>query len=392
MNTVRLHPYLFEPHHADLAERARAVAADEIRPMEEQSSGDEDAMARSFARALAASGLLRHVVSSEHGGVHPVVDIRSLCLIREALGWASGFADTIFAMQGLGSFPITLAGSSELRAEWLPGVVSGDTLAAFALTEENAGSDVGAMQTTAVQDGDAYVLNGEKKFISNAGVAGLYVVFAVTDPTASRRRVSAFVVSPDDPGFEVVERQRVMAPHPIGRIALRDCRVDAGRLLGSVGDGMRIALGTLDRFRATVGAAALGMGQRALDEMLGHTTQREQFGAPLFALQAVQLHVANAATDLEGARMLVYDAAWNADQTTDRMTLASAMGKLSSTEAAFRAIDSCVQVHGGEGVLVGSVPERLYREIRALRIYEGASDVQRVVIARHVARDWSKDE
>jgi len=155
---------------------------------------------------------------------------------------------------------------------------------------------------------------------------------------------------------------------------------------------MRIALGTLDRFRATVGAAALGMGQRALDEMLGHTTQREQFGAPLFALQAVQLHVANAATDLEGARMLVYDAAWNADQTTDRMTLASAMGKLSSTEAAFRAIDSCVQVHGGEGVLVGSVPERLYREIRALRIYEGASDVQRVVIARHVARDWSKDE
>ncbi len=391
MNTVRHHPYLFEPAHGELAGHARQVAESRIRALEEEGAADEDATARAFAGVLAETGLLRHVVAAKHGGIHPEVDMRSLCLIREALGWASGFADTVFAMQGLGSFPISLAGTPEIQAEWLPGVVSGETLAAFALTEEGAGSDVGAMQTTAVREGDEFILNGEKKFISNAGVAGLYVVFAVTAPEASRRRVSAFVVSPDDPGFEVVERQRVMAPHPIGRIAFRECRIPADRLLGAVGDGMRIALGTLDRFRATVGAAALGMGQRAIDEMLGHVLSREQFGKPLFELQAVQLHVANAVTELGAARMLVYDAAWNADRTTDRMTIASAMGKLSSTEAAFRAIDSCVQLHGGEGVLVGSVPERLYREIRALRIYEGASDVQRVVIARHVARERVKD-
>ena len=392
MSTARRRPYLFDPAHAELEAHARTVAVDAIRPLEERGGMDEDETARAFARALADSGLLRHVVPAAHGGANPQVCMRSICLIREALGWASGFADTVFAMQGLGSYPITLAGSDEACAEWLPGVVSGETLAAFALTEEQAGSDVGAMQTTAVQDGDSFVLNGEKKFISNAGVAGLYVVFAVTAPDASRRRVSAFVVSPEDPGFEVIERQRVMAPHPIGRIALRDCRVGADRLLGAVGDGMRIALGTLDRFRATVGAAALGMGQRALDEMVDRVCGREQFGGPLFDLQAVQLHVANAATELEAARMLVYDAAWNADRSTDRMTVASAMGKLSATEAAFRAIDSCVQLHGGEGVLVGSVPERLYREIRALRIYEGASDVQRVVIARHVARERSGNE
>jgi acyl-CoA dehydrogenase len=384
---TRQYPTFFDEEHAALAEKAFECAVNQIRPLEEGNTGsDEDTLAAAFSAVLGEAGLAAYCVPEAYGGPRKNVDCRSLCLIREALGWASGFADTLFALQGLGSYPITLAGTDEQKSRWLPSVGQAETLCAFALTEENAGSDVGAMETTAQRDGDEYLLNGTKRFITNAGIAGLYVVFAKTDMDAGNRGISAFVVTPDDEGFRVVERQKVIAPHPIGTLAFEDCRISADRLLGNEGEGFKIAMGTLDRFRPTVGAGAAGMGQRALDEALDHTLARKQFGQPLFEFQAVQMQIAQSATDLEGARMLVYQAAWNADRGAGRISLESAMAKLAATEAAFRAVDACVQLHGGSGVLVGGVPERLYREVRALRIYEGASDVQRIVIARHLQK------
>jgi acyl-CoA dehydrogenase len=384
---TRQYPTFFEEEHAALADKAMECAVNQIVPMEDDSvDSDEDTLALAFAEILGASGLAAYCVPEAYGGARKNVDCRSLCLIREALGWSSGFADSLLALQGLGSYPITLAGTEDQKSHWLPSVARAHTLCAFALTEENAGSDVGAMETAAQRHGNEYVLNGSKRFITNAGIAGTYIVFAKTDHQAGNRGISAFIVTPDDEGFRVAERQRVIAPHPIGTLSFEECRIPAKRLLGKEGDGFKIAMTTLDRFRPTVGAAAIGMGHRALEEALNHTLSRKQFGKPLFGLQAVQMQIAQAATDLEASRMLVLQAAWNADRGAGRISLESAMAKLAATEAAFRAVDSSVQLHGGSGVLVGGVPERLYREVRALRIYEGASDVQRIVIARHLQK------
>lgn len=387
MNPTLRFPMFFDGAHGALFDRAADVAKHRFRPMEDAGANpNEDIQARRLAEEIGETELARYCVPKEFGGIREKVDVRSICLVRECLGSASGFADSMFAMQGLGSYPITLAGSESQKKEWLPAVAKAERLCAFALTEENAGSDVVAMETRAERKGNRYILNGRKRYITNAGVADSYVVFAKTDPGKGHRGISAFVVEPGDLGFRVAARQRVIAPHPIGEIAFEDCSIPEDRLLGAEGDGFRIAMGTLDRFRPTVGGAALGLGSRAQEEAFRHTTSRIQFGEPLFALQAVQMQLAQGATDLEAARLLVYTAGWHADHGAARITLEAAMAKLNATEAAFRMIDSCVQVHGGAGVLVGGVPERLYREIRALRIYEGASDVQKLVIARQLAK------
>lgn len=341
-----------------------------------------------WAGILRSSGLAALCVPRAFGGRSNQVDFRSVCLARETIAWGSGFCDTLFAMQGLGSYPITLAGTDDQKHRFLPAVARADTLCAFALTEEGAGSDVGGITTQAVRTAGGYLVNGRKCFISNAGVADIYVVFARLEGTEKTNGIVALIITPGDEGFSIIKRQQVMAPHPIGIVGFRDCFVPHDRLLGQEGQGFRIAMATLDRFRPGVGAAALGMGQRAIDEALHHSQTRVQFGKPLFDFQMVQAQIATAAVDLEAARLLVYHAAWHADHAGDRrITLEAAMAKLQATEAAFRAIDTGVQLHGGNGVLVGSTVERLYREIRALRIYEGTSEIQRLVIARHLKKE-----
>lgn len=372
-------PFFFEPRHAPLAEAARALA---LGP--EVLSHDPHAV----AGLLAARGLLRACVPASVGGLEArtpdTIDVRAVCLVREALAWASGLADTVFAMQGLGSYPIVLAGTEAQRREFLPAVLSGRSLAAFAITEAEAGSDVSGMQTTATRDGEGWVLDGAKTFISNAGVAGHYVVFANADRALGRKGITAFIVRPDDPGFVFEGPIALLADHPIGTIRFEGCRLGADRLLGAVGDGFRIAMTTLDAFRSTVGAAALGMARRALDEALDRTRMRRQFGSPISEFQSTQGYLAEMATELDAARLLVYRAAWVKDSGAARVTLEAAMGKMFATEAAQRIIDRALQLHGGSGVVVGNPCERLYREVRALRIYEGTTEIQRLVIAGQI--------
>jgi acyl-CoA dehydrogenase len=369
--------FFFDPHHAPLAATARALA----NTWEDGAPHD----AAVIAETLAKRGLLSACVPRSYGGLGDVagegLDVRALCLVREALAWSDGLADTVFAMQGLGSYPVTLAGTDVQKSRWLPGVRAGHCLAAFAITEEDAGSDVAAMTTTARRDGDDWVLDGRKTYISNAGVAGLYVVFANADPPRGRKGITAFIVSPEDPGFVFEGALPVMADHPLGTIRFEGCRLPADRLLGAVGEGFRIAMGTLDVFRSTVGAAALGMARRALDEALHRTATRRQFGKALAEFQTVQGYLADMATELDAARLLVYRAAHAKDRGTPRVSLEASMGKMFATEAAQRIIDRALQLHGGAGVLRGSVVERLYREVRALRIYEGTTEIQRLVIA-----------
>lgn len=379
-------PYLFGEHHRELSQELDGVVKDHVVPVEHLTAEwDEDRAASEWAETLRVTGIAGLCVPRAYGGRSVQVDFRSICLAREAIAWGSGFCDTLFAMQGLGSYPITLAGTEDQKQRYLPGVARAETLCAFALTEDGAGSDVGALTTTATKVAGGYLINGRKCFISNAGVAGLYVVFARLEGTAGTDGMVALIVTPHDEGFFVVKRQKVMAPHPIGVIGFRDCFVPQDRLLGQSGRGFQIAMATLDRFRPGVGAAALGMGQRAVEEAMRHTQSRTQFGKALFDFQMVQAHLATAVVELEAARLLVYHAAWHADHAGDsRITLEAAMAKLQATEAAFRAIDTGVQLHGGSGVVVGSTVERLYREVRALRIYEGTSEIQRLVIARHL--------
>lgn len=380
----------FEAHHLDLEERVRRFAREAIEPVEARGEpkdlAEEDARAREFVRLLAREGLLSFVAPDAAGG-RPRFDGRALCLIREHLARASGFCDCMFAMQGLGSAPVTLFGRPDQRELLLPRVVSGEVLAAFALTEPGAGSDVGALSLSAVRDGDHYTLSGEKTLISNAGVAGSYVVFARTDPDARRRGISAFLVPADAPGLSVAKRQRPMAPHPLGRLRFENCRVPAAARLGAEGDGFEIAMRTLDVFRVTVGAAALGMARRALSEAIRRARERVQFGKPIGEHQAIQFRLAEMATRFEAARLLVYRAATLADEDEENTTREASMAKLAATESAFRIIDQAVQIFGGEGVLRGFVTERLYREVRALRIYEGTTEIQHLVIGRALLKD-----
>ncbi|UJR80084.1 acyl-CoA dehydrogenase family protein [Sandaracinus amylolyticus] len=356
---------------------------------------DASAALVAVVRLLGARGLLGLTVPAEFGGTYERVRSDALCLARERLGHASPLVELAFAMQGLGGYPIVARGSDALRGAWLPKVAAGEAIAAFALTEEDAGSDLGGITTTARLDGDAYVLEGTKVFISNAGIADFYTLFAATAPPGAKRRLSAFVVPAATPGVQT-RPMHVLGGHPIGALELRGVRIPIANRIGEEGDGLAVALETLHKFRPTVAAAALGFAQRALDETVAHVKARRQFGAPLADLQAVQLQIADMACDLEPARLLVYRAAAQADfaaqlepgdaEQRSRVARTGSMAKLIATEAAFRVIDRAVQLHGGRGVLHGSIVTRLYEDVRALRIYEGASDVQRLLVAREVLR------
>ena len=342
---------------------------------------DVDATCRKLVNALGRGGFLAHTAPASEADK---LDVRTLALSRETLARHSGLADFAFAMQGLGAGPISLFGSPSQRAAWLPKTRAGEAIAAFALSESASGSDVANITTSARRDGDAYVIDGEKTWISNGGIADLYVVFARTGDAPGAKGLSAFIVEGSNPGLSIAERIEVIAPHPLARIAFKNCRVPASALIGKAGDGFKIAMATLDVFRTTVGAAALGFGRRALDEALRRAATRNLFGAPLGDLQMVQGHIANMALEIDAAALLVYRAAWTKDMGAARVTREAAMAKLYATEAAQRVIDAAVQIHGGDGVRSGQPVETLYREIRALRIYEGASDVQKVIIARAV--------
>jgi acyl-CoA dehydrogenase len=359
----------FEDRHRALAEELGRFC-DGLPPAE---NGDVDSRCRDLVARLAQAGLLRLCLE---------LDVRSLCLARESLAYWGGLPDFAFAMQGLGSGAVTLFGTEEQRSAILPDVAAGRRIMAFALSEPEAGSDVAAIATTARPDGDGWVLDGTKTWISNGGIADTYTVFARTGEAPGSRGLSAFVVHADAPGFHVTERIDVIAPHPLATIVLDGCRVARDGLIGEPGAGFRIALATLDVFRPTVGAAALGFARRALDETLARTTARRLFGAPLADLQIVQGKLAEIAVEVDAAALLVYRAAWAKDGGADRVTREAAMAKLFATEAAQRVVDAAVQLHGGMGVRSGHPVERLYREVRALRIYEGASEVQQVVIAR----------
>ena len=380
----RLRLPLFDEGH-------RAMAADLGAWMAAQPAVDHhdaDAATRTWVRRLGADGWLRHAVPREHGGHRDVLDSRSLCIAREVLAYHDGLADFAFAMQGLGSGPLMLDGPSALRAAWLPRVARGEAIAAFALSEPEAGSDVGALATRARRDGDAWVLDGEKTWISNGGIADFYCVFARTD-AASRgaKGITAFLVPADAPGLRVARRIAVLAPHPLATLAFEGCRIPDSHRLGEVGAGFALAMRTLDIFRTSVAAAALGFAARALDEALGHATTRAMFGTTLAAQPLAQATLGDMAMEYDAAALLTARAAWVRDVGGDpRATREAAMAKLAATELGQRIIDRAVQLHGGRGVEVGSVVERLYREIRALRIYEGASEVQRLIIGREAVR------
>jgi acyl-CoA dehydrogenase len=349
--------------------------------------GDVDEACRVRVASLADAGLLKAVIPQEHGGLYPRLDVRTLCIARETLSFHDGLADFAFAMQGLGSGSITLFGSPELKAHYLPAVVSGRSIAAFALSEPEAGSDVAALAMTVKPDGAGHVrLDGVKTWISNGGIAGHYVVFARSGEGPGARGLSAFVVDGDAPGLTVTERIDVIAPHPLATLRFDGVRVPVANRLSAPGDGFKVAMATLDIFRSTVGAAALGFARRALHESIERAASRRLFGAPLGDLQMTQAAIAEGATEVDASALLVYRAAWTKDRGAARITREAAMAKMFATEAAQRVIDRAVQLFGGAGVTKGVKVEELYREIRALRIYEGATEVQRVVIAREALR------
>jgi acyl-CoA dehydrogenase len=367
----------FDDRHRTLAGEIEAWATAHL-PVDH---GDVDAACRSLVKALGRAGFLIHSAVDPDGGAP--LDVRSLAIIRETLARHDGLADFAFAMQGLGTGAISLFGT-DAQKDWLKRTRAGEAIAAFALSEPRSGSDVANMDMTATRDGNDYVLSGEKTWISNGGIADLYCVFARTGEAPGARGLSAFLVPADAPGLQVAERIEVIAPHPLARLRFEDCRVPASAMIGKPGEGFRIAMSVLDVFRSTVGAAALGFARRALDETVKRARERELFGAPLGDLQMVQGHIAEMALDVDAAALLVYRAAWTKDNGAARVTREAAMAKLHATDRAQAVIDKAVQIHGGDGVRKGHVVESLYREIRALRIYEGASDVQKVVIARQV--------
>ena len=368
----------FEDRHRAFAADIEAWAEANSDALHLHGDHDLDGDCRAILKALADGGWLRNAVPDAGGRL----DVRTLCLARETLARRSGLADFVFAMQGLGSGPISLFGTAEQKARWLPGVAAGHTIAAFALSEPEAGSDVAAMAMTARRDGTGWVLDGVKTFISNGGLADRYTVFARTGEGEGAKGLSAFVVDADTPGFEVVERIPLMAAHPLATLRFTNCRIDGDRLLGQPGEGFRIAMATLDVFRSTVAAAALGFSRRAFDEAAARATTRRLFGAPMSDLQLVQASLADMALKIDASALLIYRAAWLKDQGAPRVTREAAMAKLYATDEAQAVIDQAVQLFGGLGVTAGHPVERLYREIRALRIYEGASEVQKIVIAR----------
>lgn len=369
----------FDDEHRRLADAIDDWAAHNLSDLHAEGRLIDDAC-REIARRLGAAGWLKAVAPAAFGGARERLDVRSLCITRETLARYLPLADFVFALEGLGVGPITLFGNDAQRKAYLPPVTRGERIAAFALSETDAGSDVAAMRTVAHRTPSGYTLDGEKTWISNAGIADHYVVFARM-PDLGDRAFGAFIIEATNPGLRVTARLDTLAPHPLGTIALDVCTVSADALIGEPGKGLRVALGTLDVFRSTVGAAALGFARRALDEATAHVKARTAFGAPLAELQLVQARLADMAVEVDASALLVYRAAWTRDRGAERVTREAAMAKLYATEAAQRVIDDAVQLLGARGVAGGSVVEGLYREIRALRIYEGASDIQRLVIA-----------
>ena len=371
----------FADYHRDLAERIEAFAASELAPVLEipdESDATLDATCRELVGRLGRAGFLAPCVVSDEGGRF---DVRSLCLSREILARHGGLADFAFAMQGLGSAPISLFGTAQQKAHYLPPVERGEHVAAFALSETNAGSDVAAMEATAEADGSDYVLNGSKTWISNGGIADTYTVFARSGEAGGARGISAFIVEAGTPGFEIAERIALIAPHPIATLAFEDCRVPATNRLGGPGEGFKVAMATLDVFRTTVGAAALGFARRAFDEALGRSRQREMFGQKLVDFQLTQAALGDMAVGIDTSALAVYRAAWTRDETGRRISREASVAKFHATETAQQVIDAALQLHGGLGVVSGRPVEALYRDIRALRIYEGASEVQKLIIA-----------
>ena len=349
---------------------------------------DVDAACRVRVKALGEAGFLKAVMPAEHGGLYDRLDVRTLCLAREILAFRDGLSDFAFAMQGLGSASISLFGSAALKARYLPPVRDGRAIAAFALSEPETGSDVAAIAATAKPDGASHLrIDGSKTWISNGGIADHYVVFARTGEGPGAKGLSAFVVDAAAPGLNVTERIEVIAPHPLATLRFEGVRVPVGNRLGGPGDGFKVAMATLDVFRSTVGAAALGFARRALHETVERAASRKLFGAPLAELQLTQAAIADSASEVDASALLVYRAAWTKDQGAARVTREAATAKMFATEAAQRVIDRAVQLHGGFGVTKGVKVEELYREIRALRIYEGATEVQKVVIARELLKN-----
>jgi acyl-CoA dehydrogenase len=385
MNSATLEWPFFDDAHRDFAAKLGVWAEGDL---ETTSGQDIDNECRSLVKQLGEAGWLRYGIPSAYGGIHDELDVRSLCIARETLARVSGLADFAFAMQALGAGPISLFGSDALRKKYLPRVASGEAISAFAISEADAGSDVAAMATTAREDGTGYVINGSKTWISNGGIADQYVVFAKLE--GAEREFVALVVEPSDHGFSVGGRIETIAPHPLATIRFEDCRVPADRLVGQKGKGLKVALGTLDVFRTTVGAAALGFARRALDETLAYASERRLFGERLQDFQLTQSRLATMATDIDASALLIYRAAWVKDTCKRRVTREAAMAKMYATEAAQRVIDSAVQLLGGRGVVSGHPVEELYREIRSLRIYEGTTEVQQLIIGRRTIEDFQQ--
>jgi acyl-CoA dehydrogenase len=379
----------FTPAHKDLAERVQAWAAQHLASVtHSEDRASVDAACRDLVRALGRAGWLQYCAPSSQTDAPGRFDVRALALIRETLAWHDGLADFAFVMQGLGSGAISLGGSTEIKSRFLPRVAAGEAIPAFALSEPNAGSDVAAMECRARRDGNTYVLDGQKTWISNGGIADFYCVFARTSPgerhpdgATSGKGISAFVVTADAPGFSVSRRIDVMAPHPLATLSFENCRIPVSQRLGAEGEGFKLALATLQVFRTTVGGAALGFAQRAFDEALAHALARPMFGKTLADFQLTQAALADMLTEIEAARLLTYRAAWLRDRGETAIREV-AMAKMTATESAQRVIDRAVQMFGGRGVEHGAVVERLYRDIRALRIYEGATEVQKLTIGR----------
>jgi len=375
----------FEDRHGKLAKRLDDWAGTNLGAVDHK---DVDAACRQLVAMLGDDGWLEWT-AVDPSDPSSKLDVRSLCIMRETLARHDGLADFAFAMQGLGTGAISLFGTAAQKRAWLAKTRAGKAISAFALSEPKSGSDVANMDLAATRDGDFYVLDGEKTWVSNGGIADIYTVFARTGEAPGSKGISAFLVPADTSGLNIAERLEVVAPHPLARISFEGCRVPAEAMLGKPGDGFRIAMSVLDVFRSTVAAAALGFARRALDESIHRVRTRELFGAPMFELQMIQGHLADMALDVDAAALLVYRAAWLKDMGAARVSREAAMAKLYATDRAQEVIDKAVQIHGGDGVRRGHIVERLYREIRALRIYEGASDVQRVIIARQTLANAS---
>jgi acyl-CoA dehydrogenase len=372
------------PDEQELQQRVRTLAREQIAPLAAEVD-ETNQVSPELMRILAGANLLRYTVPQEFGGYD--IRVMDLCIIREELAQVCGQADTNFIMQGLGSYPITLGGTPEQKSRFLPPVATGEAIAAFALTEPHAGSDVLSMKTSAVRQGGEWVLNGSKKFISQAGDATVYTVFAKTDPEAGSRGISAFIVEKGTAGFDDSRRLKLMAPHPIGEPVFTNCRIPSVNLIGQPGHGIRLALGTLNTFRTTVAAAAVGLGQAAYDAALKYAKERTMFGQTLSDFQATQFKLADMAVSLEAARLLCYRAAWLKDSGQEDVIKEASYAKLFATEAASRVVNEALQIHGGAGLEKGNRVEQLYREIRALTIYEGTSEIQRQTIARQLMRE-----